>query len=299
MWFLTGQGAVTQLWHHRLKQHDVPVHLLYHRQNKEERKTFRFHTNQGQAWTYQTNVLPLCQAPEGIQSLLLCAKAFHVQAIFEQLKPSLSDYADIILCHNGLGTIEPIVTQLKPNQRLWFLSTTHGALRLSQQETQHTGVGSSVLGLCHGNQQRSSHDIQDLVQAGCIELVDDIEQRLWLKLAVNSVINPLTAIHHCRNGALSAQKWQMQIEHLCEEFCAVANSAGINLTIEAVLMVVSRTIEQTAENYSSMHQDVYFKRQTEIEFITGYLLEIAKLKDILIPTHTQVYQEFLAQFCQP
>jgi 2-dehydropantoate 2-reductase len=43
---------------------------------------------------------------------------------------------------------------------------------------------------------------------------------------------------------------------------------------------VYTVIEQTAENYSSMHQDIAAQRQTEVDYINGYIAQEGLKKGI-------------------
>ena len=50
-------------------------------------------------------------------------------------------------------------------------------------------------------------------------------------------------------------------------------------------------IEATSENYSSMHQDIFHNRPSEIDFITGYLLQRAKAHNIPAPVNQTLFQK--------
>ena len=47
---------------------------------------------------------------------------------------------------------------------------------------------------------------------------------------------------------------------------------GMHTSPENLLFYVHQVIESTAENTSSMLQDILAQRHTEIDYITGYLL---------------------------
>lgn len=52
---------------------------------------------------------------------------------------------------------------------------------------------------------------------------------------------------------------------------------GIHTSPENLLFYVHQVIESTAENISSMLQDIRAQRRTEIDYITGFLLKRAAL----------------------
>lgn len=120
---------------------------------------------------------------------------------------------------------------------------------------------------------------------------DAINKPLWEKLAINCVINPLTALNQCLNGDLAQEKYTSTIEQLIDEVCAVAKTKDINLSTEELSGSVNKVISATANNHSSMQQDIAQQRKTEIEYITGYLLAQAKIHKITAPANQALYEK--------
>ncbi|NYY81077.1 hypothetical protein DMI65_06075 [Escherichia coli] len=83
---------------------------------------------------------------------------------------------------------------------------------------------------------------------------NNIRAELWRKLAVNCVINPLTAILNCPNGEL--RHHQQEIMQICEEVAAVIEREGHHTSAEDLRDYVMQVIDATAENISSMLQDI-------------------------------------------
>ena len=112
----------------------------------------------------------------------------------------------------------------------------------------------------------------------------DIDSALWLKLAVNCVINPLTAVHGCRNGDLARDSaLGTQVGMLCDEVSHISRAAGFADIAANLEATVAAVIASTADNLSSMLQDVTRGSQTEIDYITGYLLQVASQHGIDAP----------------
>jgi 2-dehydropantoate 2-reductase len=57
--------------------------------------------------------------------------------------------------------------------------------------------------------------------------------------------------------------------------------------VENVLQVITAT----ANNYSSTHQDLKFKRQTEIEFINGYVTYKAAGLNVKVPHNQRLVEQ--------
>lgn len=125
--------------------------------------------------------------------------------------------------------------------------------------------------------------------------VPDITPYLWSKLAINCVINPLTALLQVRNGELLQPQYQPQITQLLREFILVAQASGQQFSLAQLQQLIAKVQQTTAQNFSSMQQDVANRRRTELNAITGFLLQQAAKFQLRIPAHQALYQQLCAQ----
>lgn len=68
----------------------------------------------------------------------------------------------------------------------------------------------------------------------------------------------------------------LKIALICEEVAAVIEREGHHTSADDLRYYVEQVIDSTAENISSMLQDIHALRHTEIDYITGYLLKRAR-----------------------
>jgi len=287
LWTVVGEGSIGLLAAGRLSLASYPVHLI---RRQPQPLSFRLQT----ADTEYSFILPAAQS-NALHYVFIPVKAYDTVAVIQQLLPLLSDDAQVVLSHNGMGTIEQILPLLHAEQGLWFLSTSHGAFKPDATTVLHTGIGQSVLGALNQAALLKQSEVEQAMQAalGPVTLLDDIRPALWQKLAVNAVINPLTALHQCKNGALRQPKYAAAIHVMIEEFVLIAKASGQEFSPADIGHRVALVIEQTAENYSSMQQDFAKGRRSELEYITGFLLKQAKLFQLDLPAHQAMYQLLL------
>ncbi|RPB01436.1 2-dehydropantoate 2-reductase, partial [Choiromyces venosus 120613-1] len=106
------------------------------------------------------------------------------------------------------------------------------------------------------------------------------------KLAINSVINPLTVLLNCKNGELLenfyiVQNMRLILWEVSQVLCTLPELAAMpgrdaRLSPERLYDLVIRVARLTAGNHSSMLQDVRAGKQTEIDYINGYVLDRAR-----------------------
>ena len=111
---------------------------------------------------------------------------------------------------------------------------------------------------------------------------------LWRKLAVNCAINPLTALLDCPNGELRQHPDRVAL--ICREVAAVIEREGYHTSETDLRYYVDQVIESTAENISSMLQDIRAMRHTEIDYITGYLLKRARAHGITVAENSRLFE---------
>ncbi len=278
-WTIVGQGAIGLLAASRLSLAGYSVSLWL---------------KQPQACTisFGQHSLSFLPAAAPLRAVVLPVKAYDVQQAVQSLLPALAADAQLVLSHNGMGTIENVLPLLGPGHGLWFLTTTHAALKQAASLV-HTGEGHSVLAPLNAAAQQQFSAVQQAMNSalGPVRITDDITPFLWQKLAINAVINPLTAVHNCRNGALAEAQFQHTIAMILQEVCQLANLAGIALDYAATLTSVQQVIQATAENYSSMQQDVLHQRRTEIAAINGFVVQQAARFQLPVPYNSQLLQQ--------
>ncbi|MFP3350723.1 2-dehydropantoate 2-reductase [Pseudoalteromonas sp. SIMBA_153] len=291
---VVGDGAIGLLFSHFLaKRHTV--YIL----TKKGTVNTRFYSC-GDAPSEKINATfisqqQLAQAPE-FKIVLFTVKAFAVQQAYAQVKPFLGKSTHIVLSHNGMGNVEQLNEQLTKQQSLYFLTTSMAGFKSNPNIVQHTGNGQSVLGGCN---QLAMQNIQQLsVQLHTIpQLIvsNNIEQLRFEKLLVNIAINPLTALYNIKNGQLHAPQFNSSIINLLTEACHTATALKLNIKLIDALERAYKVMSLTAENYSSMHQDVLHNRQTEIMAICGYISEQGKQHNIATPYNDALLAEILAK----
>ncbi|MFO4722375.1 2-dehydropantoate 2-reductase [Vibrio cholerae] len=226
--------------------------------------------------------------------LLITVKAWQVEAALQPLLPHLNRESILLFMHNGMGAVEAISESLTHFPVL-LATTTHGALKTTLNQVRHTGLGQTQIGPYNPLGTRCDF-IADVFNHALAPVTwnPEIQQALWRKLAVNCAINPLTAIHQCPNGALQASEFQPQITAILDEVIAVMQAENVHSDRVVLHELIYQVIRSTAANRSSMHQDVFHKRPTEIDFITGYVVHKGEQHGIATPVNNQLYQQIKA-----
>ncbi len=223
--------------------------------------------------------------------LIVPLKAFQLEHALRHWQSRISPDTAVVLLHNGMGGIE-LARDSIPHNPVLLATTSHGALKLKADTVKHTGMGSTMLGMAFHHESATvlRTQIQPLMEA-CIGPViwrDDMHTALWQKLLINCAINPLTALADVKNGELAHISYRPTLQAICEEVCLTAQACGIFMDADSALEQVLTVIENTANNYSSMHQDIAHKRPTEIDAINGYVVKQAQKKGIDVPVNTQM-----------
>lgn len=290
-WYILGTGAIGTLFAAKLLRQSINCTLLHRNSDKLASVNLQITNldNTRQSLTAATSHIS-DQSP--IERLILCTKSYQSEAAIRSILSRLTKNAHIVLLQNGMGQ-QQLITDMLPTQTIIAATTTQGALLNNPLDVTHTGKGRSVYGLFNATTKIAT-DVSDSLSCIGMQQVVDIDLLLWDKLKVNSVINPLTAIHNCNNGEIihNAQLYQ-QVIRLCKEIDHVDKALNLK-THTPVLSQVRAIALATAANYSSMHQDIQHFRSTEIDFINGYLQHLALQYSIDTPLNRQLIDHIKA-----
>ncbi len=231
--------------------------------------------------------------------VIVAVKAFQLEGALEAITPHISTSASVLITHNGMGTAEVIKRHL-PKHTVLFATTAQAALKTSIEAVRHTGEGETFLGyISHQSHQSKPNALIDLLANALnhCEWQGDIQKKQWQKLAINCAINPLTAIHNVPNGHLAQQCYQTQLSAIYHEVAMVMTKEGYSTSPSQLEKIVAAVIHATAKNYSSMNQDIRYQRQTEIDYISGYLVQRAEYHGIDAPVQRKLWERIKEMEC--
>lgn len=310
---VVGQGAMGLLWYHHLSQQNISqsdiqnanknkkVSLLASNQDSLSNHELETATYQFTAYQQtQTKAYPLSYSKmvdiESAEVIILCLKSFNIANAIKKIANSISPHCIIILAHNGMGTFEHVLSLLPYQQVILAMLTTHGCLRNAPLAITHTGLGQTDIGLLSGELSLSQQtQLTSQLNAALpqVSFHQDIVIKQWLKLAINCVINPITAINNIENGEVNKPKFTEQINALLTEITNVSKTENIDLVLNDLQVIVHKVAQATAKNSSSMRSDVLAGRSTEVDYINGYIHRLGERNNVATPENTRLWQQVL------
>jgi len=237
--------------------------------------------------------------------LLITVKGYQLAELISQLRPWVARQTRLVIIQNGMGGAQLLAAHFPQN--LIYAGTTTDAVYLKCKDTyQISAEGRLDIGplwnmLCPQQYSPNAIKIETFDWQEEKDLIDNfikfhpfikwhhnISEALYTKLAINGVINPLTAVLKVKNGQL--RKYPEEVAALKKEIFAVYAANEITLPAPALSHAIDIVIEATANNWSSMYQDIKQKRLTENETVLGFLLSMAELKHLNTPFIAELYQ---------
>ncbi|MBP1992810.1 ketopantoate reductase family protein [Paenibacillus eucommiae] len=228
--------------------------------------------------------------------LLLTVKQTAIDdELLSWIRNRISKKTTVVCFQNGVGHEEKLLGCIHADQLLLAV-TTEGAKRSGASKVAHTGRGTTDLGFSRDVLPKEQLNTQKifaglLEKAGfAVSLSKNMNTKVWSKLIISSVINPLTAILQIQNGQLlhSSASQELMLD-LYQEGMTVAKAKHIELP-DDLWEKLQLVCEKTAENQSSMLQDLLHHRSTEIESINGSLLRMAEQLKLELPVNRSIYR---------
>ncbi len=209
--------------------------------------------------------------------MIFCTKSYDTKQAVELVRPHISPDTGVISLQNGLNN-ERIISEFVDPERVIGGVTSHGITYRSPGEVFHAGQGYTYLGLYPKGTNEHVYGFAHILQeAGMkVEMVDNIYGHIWQKVIVNACINPLTALTGLKNGVLLEHR---ELRDFMEKVCYESRDVAIkhtDLPDDDILKEVERVAEMTADNHSSMLQDIQRGRRTEIDCINGAIVDAGK-----------------------
>ena len=287
-WLVIGAGAIGLFWACKLQSLGYTVHLIYRSENPGKKITLESladesglhasHTSKHKIKSFTAQEIMERESDILYDKVMICTKSFDLKEAFLQIAEKVSENADIACLCNGIGAQEKLQNSLLSTQTLWAGVTSEGVLKIDINHIKHTGLGDTYFGQWRSTSKPKNFPLESLTVA-------NIHQRIIEKLAVNALINPITAIFSIHNGDILNDEYKHLIDATLSELESVFSHKNFSyaqqsqhLTRDNLKNRVNTVAQLTRLNRSSMHEDLRLERQTENDFISGFLLENSPIK---------------------
>ncbi|MBA4494260.1 ketopantoate reductase family protein [Paenactinomyces guangxiensis] len=298
---ILGCGALGLLWGARLSQLKNLETVLITRTGEQQQclcekglifTSFRHQTRRIPVRAEQSSQITVNNP---FDVVFVTVKQIHLADVIPLLQTITHPESQILFWQNGLGHGDQIA-RLRRRPWTYAAVTTEGAWKKRGNEVEHTGLGETWIGAFPkaGQPHPALLSLLDMIQGQrqdfgiSLNYDSQVLRRIWEKMAINCVINPLTAIDQVKNGELLSGEYTVIMEEILSETLEVAAKQGIVLDREDTMAKVRMVCRKTAGNYSSMLQDLQKGRRTEIDFINGAVVELGKKNGIDAPINQEM-----------
>ncbi|KAJ5118636.1 hypothetical protein N7448_010341 [Penicillium atrosanguineum] len=240
---------------------------------------------------------------EDIDCLIVCTKANVTEKAIQTLKHRLTSNSTICLVQSGMGLISRLNETVFPdsNNRPHYIESafSHYLSRQHPFHIAHNSPGTLVLSPAVTEKtplieaEKDTHWVPSTKHllrlltltpqlVATVETPAGLLQHRLEKQVVNCIIGPLTAINDCKNGELlyifsATRLMRLLLFEISSVICSLPELQGIpgiqsRFSPERLRRMVTYTMSKTANNTSSMLQDVKDRKVTEVEYFNGWIV---------------------------
>lgn len=226
---------------------------------------------------------------EPATTVMLFTKTHQTDAAIKGVLNKMAN-ANFVSLQNGLGNGARLAQYADPSH-IVHGNTLVPADLLGPGHVSTHGPANSSFGAFSPEAEPLAKQLQaDLTRAGFdVELVEDIELKIWQKACFNVAMNGLCALTRGSPGLLNyCADGQVLAHELVDEAVSVARAEGVSIEAPRVHDMVDFACEHHTWHKPSMLQDIEAKRTTEIDALNGYIHERAQYHGLATPLNDMI-----------
>ena len=221
-------------------------------------------------------------AVRGAQWVLFCVKSTDTDSAGHAMAAHLDADAVVLSLQNGVDNAERLQAILA---RPVLPSVVYVASTMAAPgQVRHLGRGELVLGA-----GPASAAIASVLRSAAIptEISDNVTGALWVKLVLNCVYNPLSAITRLPYGAIASCPGldvAQVMADVVQECQAVAQARGVALPAD-ILASTLALAQAMPQQFSSTAQDLARGKRSEIDHLNGFIVRQGAALGIATPVN--------------
>ncbi|MFA5558976.1 MAG: 2-dehydropantoate 2-reductase, partial [Methanofastidiosum sp.] len=218
----------------------------------------------------------------GSDLLVITTKAYDTRKALEDIIPILEDNTTVMSLQNGAGNIEEI-SNLVEEKNIIGAVTSMGAFFENPGRIQFRGKGITLIGPVSRENKNAKEIVKIFNSAGIkAKLANDIKSEIWSKVIINSAINNLASILDGENGILLDENLIGIVKEITAEGMTILQKEGIGIS-DDVFEKTLDVIKNTSKNINSTLSDIRKGKRTEIDYISGKIIELGEKLDMPTP----------------
>ena len=248
-----------------------------------------------------------------IRNLIVATKANDVVSALTSTRErlDLGSAANILLIQNGsLGVFKEAREIIPSSSQVSFGICTHGAYRASTTHIVQRSLGGSIkmYGPCdlslnclsdskHKAKSVEASDgrsllIESLSRVADLntEIINDhslFMRLVYQKLAVNCAINPVVALLGCYNKGVTTKRGREIVSQVSDELFDLLGRDRLGLdSAQSLVDEIINVASSTGLNMNSMLQDLRGGKETEIDYLNGYIARWADQEGLKAPVNS-------------
>ena len=195
----------------------------------------------------------------------------------------------LMTLQNGAGH-ESKLLKFADRKHVIIGSTQHNSSVIEPGCIFHGGSGITSIGLLDGGSSVLEDIARNLTSCGFeCHTEENVQKQIWKKMFTNTAASSLTALYQVPLGFIHSDpnaNWLMR--QLCREAVEVANSLGLGFDLEEVTNDVDKVCINAPNGYTSIYADIRDGRRSEVDTISGSVVEAAHVQGIAVPYHEMV-----------
>lgn len=225
--------------------------------------------------------------------IIIATKSYHLQSSIDQIRPCVGANTVIIPLLNG-GDITERIRKILPDNIIWSGCSYIVSRRIAPGIIRTSGTFHKLVFGFDGGENHQLYNFEKLLREAEIDVnySKKIRESVWRKFFFISVSASLTSYLNCTFNELVNTKENKEMTiRFAKEFLSVAQAEGIDLGENPLEHIVNRSEVLPVGTTTSMHSDFKAGRSTELETLTGVVIELAHKHKISVPLYQKVYDE--------
>lgn len=214
--------------------------------------------------------------------IFLTTKAYDSESAMRGICNLLREDTVVLVLQNGLGNEEVVKRALNGKAKVLRGITTMAGEFFKAGEVRYWKGETFV------EDGTSSVEIVDLLKGAGLKtrVCENIREKIWCKVVVNSVVNPLTAVFRVRNREIGTQTLTPVRRQIFRECVNVGNAEWVTFPQDLEKSIEKEIAGYT--NFSSMYQDLTKGKKTEIDFLNGKIVELGGKHGVSTPVNEAI-----------